>query len=70
MKFRIEKNITINLTPDELKELIAEKCREQGYTTVEAKDVTFDVGMELQGYGQGEHNEVVFRGCRISSKGE
>ena len=67
---KIGNNITISLTPTEIKELIAEKCREQGYTTVEAKDVTFDVGMELQGYGQGEHNEVVFRGCRISSKGE
>ena len=67
---KIGNNITITLTPTEIKELIAEKCREQGYTTVEAKDVTFDVGMELQGYGQGEHNEVVFRGCRISSKGE
>lgn len=68
MKLQVDKNITINLTPDELKELIAEKCREQGYTTVEAKDVTFDVGTELRGYGMAEHEEVVFRCCTIHSK--
>ena len=70
MKFQVDKNITINLTPYEFKELIAEKCREQGYKNVKASDVTFDVGTELRGYGMAEHEEVVFRGCHIHSKGE
>ena len=65
---KIGNNITITLTPTEIKELIAEKCREQGYTTVEAKDVSFDVGTELRGYGMAEHEEVVVRGCTIHSK--
>jgi hypothetical protein len=65
---KINRNITINLTEEDVKEIIAEKCRAEGYTNVKAENVTLEVGQELQGYGPMEHNVVRFKGCRIYCK--
>ena len=67
---KLDKNITINLTEQDVKEIIAEKCRAEGYTNIKAENVTLEVGQELKGYGLMEHNEIVFKGCKIHYKEE
>lgn len=67
---KISKNITISFTEDEVKEIIAEKCRTEGYTNIKAKDVILDVGTESNGFGTMEREMPIFKGCRVVSLGE
>lgn len=65
---KIDKNITINLTEDDVKEIIVEKCQREGYVNVRAEDVILKVGEEVRGYGPGEYTTCVFKGCTIQCK--
>lgn len=56
--------VTVTLTPEELSELITRYLKEEGY---EVTGVEFKAGLETRGYGYGEHDEVVFRGCSVSA---
>ena len=60
----IRKNITINLSDDEVKQIIAKYLRKEEYN-VTVKDVNFSVGTWLDGYGIIEHEVTYFDGCYI-----
>lgn len=61
---KINKEITITLGEDDVKEIIADYLRKEDYY-VTAKDVELNVGVECRGYGPMEHDEVVFRNCTV-----
>jgi len=63
----ISKNITINLSENDIKEIIQEYLNKKGYR-VEIDDIKFSVSQELHGYYQSEHEEAVFKGCIIQHK--
>ena len=50
----INKNITINLSEDDVKEIIADYCNKNGYK-VKPDDVTLSIGSRCVGFGPGEH---------------
>ena len=52
--------VTVTLTPDEISELITRYLKEEGY---EVTSVEFKAINETRGYGPGEHNVTVFKGC-------
>ena len=52
--------VTVTLTPDEISELITRYLKEEGY---EVTNVEFKASTETRGYGYGEHEVTVFKGC-------
>lgn len=57
-------NITINLSPDDVKQIIAEYLTKKGYV-VKSNGIEFKVGEECRGYGMGEYYVTEFLGCSI-----
>lgn len=65
----IKKNITINLSVDDVKQIITEHFVKEGYT-VKSNGIKFEVGEECHGYGMGEHYVTEFLGCSVKCEGK
>ena len=65
----IKKHIIINLSEKDLKEIILEFVKKQGYET-DIDNIKFDLGTVWKGYGLDEHKETVFKGCTIKCNQE
>lgn len=63
----IAKTVTLSFNEAELKSLIAEKLKDEGYNVSE-KDVEFHVGIRCEGYGFGEENVPYFKKCMVTYK--
>ena len=63
----IKKNITINLTEADIKEIIADYLKKEGYS-VEVDDISINVGMRTVGFYTDEHSEPYFRGIDVKCK--
>lgn len=63
----IKKNITINLSEDDVKQVIANYLKREGYD-VTVKDVSLSVGSRLVGYGMSEHSVNYFKGAYVNCK--
>lgn len=63
----IKKNITINLSEDDVMEIIAEYCNKNGYK-VKPDDVSLSVSRRCVGFGPGEHEEPYFAGAKVTVK--
>lgn len=57
----IVKKMTIELSKDDVKQIIKEYLEKDGYTVV--GDINIDVSEQCVGYGMQEHDEVVFKGA-------
>lgn len=57
-------NITIKLSPDDVKQIIAEYLAKEGYS-VKPDDIKFGISEKCHGYGMGEHYTTVFSGCSV-----
>lgn len=64
------KNITIHLTEEDVKQIIAEYVNRQKGYSVTPEDVTLKIGSVLQGYGTAEHEVQIFERCDVNCKGE
>lgn len=60
----INKNITINLSEDDVKEIIADYCNKNGYK-VKTDDVTLSIGGRCVGYGPAERMQYYFAGAKV-----
>ena len=58
----IENKITITLSENDVKEIVAEYLTEKGYKVTPA-NVTLSVGSTWVGYGMDEHLEACFEEC-------
>lgn len=63
----IKNNITINLSEDDVKKIIADYCTRNGYE-ITAEDVSLKTSVRLVGYGLGEYEESYFAGAVVSVK--
>lgn len=63
----IKKNITINLSKDDVKGIIAEYCNKNGYK-VKPENVSLSVICRCVGYGPGEYEEPYFAGAKVTVK--
>ena len=63
----IKKNITINLSENDVKEIIADYLKREGYD-VTVNDVTLSIGSRCEGYGDAEHEVVYFKGAYVNCK--
>ena len=64
----ISKNITINLSKEDIAQMIVEYLQKEGYQAT-VKDVIFLAGTRLEGYGLMEHSVSYFDGCKVHIKG-
>ena len=67
---KLSKSMTIHLTENDVKEIIAEYIKTQKGYSITADDVTLKVGVECHGYGMAEHDVTVFKGCDVDVKEE
>ena len=63
----IKKNITINLSEDDVKEIITEYCIKNGYDVI-TEDVNLLVCRRSVGYASMEHDEWFFAGAKVNVK--
>lgn len=63
----IKKNITINLSEDDVKQIIVEYVKREGYE-VSIKDVHLSIGSRIEGFGMAERPVYYFKGCNVSCK--
>ena len=63
----IKKNIRIELSENDVKEIIADYLNKEVYTVV-ANDVALSVGTTTKGYGMAEHEVTCFNAAYINCK--
>ena len=63
----IKKNITIELTEDDVKEIIVNYLMRDGYD-VTVDDIRLSVGSRLEGFGMMEHPVNYFEGAYVKCK--
>lgn len=66
---KINKRLTISLTENDVKEIIADYIVQQGFK-VTTEDVKLVVTSEWRGYGMGEYQSPCFKECTVTVKGE
>ena len=60
----VEKKITISLSESDVKEIVAEYLKKEGYN-VAANDVKISVGTKWEGWGLDEHQVTYFKECSV-----
>lgn len=63
----IKTNIKIELSADDVKEIIINYLKNEGYD-FSVDDVVFSVGSRLEGYGMAEHPVSYFDGVYVKRK--
>jgi hypothetical protein len=63
-------NITIKLSPEELKNIIAEYISKETGRRIKSDNIKFLATYDCVGYGMNEYYETVFKGCEIDCKRE
>lgn len=63
----IKKNITIELSENDVKEIIADYLKREGYA-VTVNDVSLSAGSRIEGYGIGEHEVNYFKAAYVKCK--
>lgn len=63
----ILRNITINLSKEDISQMIVDYLEKEGYQ-VTTKDIVFSVGTRIEGYGLTEHPVSYFDGCKVHIK--
>lgn len=57
-------NVTINLTPAQLQQIIADHFAKEG-KKVDPKNIKFEVDRQHTGYGDDAYVATVFCGCKV-----
>ena len=63
----IKKSITINLSENDVKEIIADYLKREG-CDVTVNDITLSIGSRCEGYGTAEHEVNYFKGAYVNCK--
>ncbi len=64
---KAKKNITINLSEDDVKQVIVDYLKRKGYE-VTNNDVRLSVGSRSEGYGMSERKANYFKGAYVNCK--
>lgn len=63
----IKKNITIELSENDVKEIIASYLKNEGYI-ITSDNVNLSVGLRTKGFGMGEYEETYFKAAYVKCK--
>lgn len=61
---KVERTMTISLSTEEIAKIIKQSLEKEGFDFTE-KDVKFEIEKECKGYGMGEYDVTVLKGCSI-----
>ena len=64
---KINKRVTLTFKEEDVKGIICEYLKSQGYT-VNIEDIVLDIGTTTAGYGPMEHQVTRFKECRVEVK--
>ena len=64
---QIKKNITIELSEKDVKEIISDYLNKEGYK-VSVDDISLSVGSRIEGYGMGEYEVNYFKAAYVKCK--
>lgn len=59
---------TIHLSENDLKEIIKRHFKTSAGFDLKPEDISFKVSRESRGYGMGEYEKTVFKGCDVNVK--
>ena len=62
---KIIKNVTVELSEKDLKQIIAEHMKNEGFDAL-PENVSFNVGTRLTGCYRDEHEETYLKGCTVN----
>ena len=62
---KILRSVTVTLSTDELTKIIKEYLEKEGF---EVHNVDFKVSRDTKGYGPGEYEVTVFKGCTATCR--
>ena len=65
-KYLINADFTINITAENLKQLLSQVLSEQFNCVISSKDIEFDIGTITKGYGIHECEVSAFKGCKVN----
>ena len=65
-KYLINADFTINITAENLKQLLSQVFSEQFNCVISSKDIEFDIGTITKGYGMNEYDVSELKGCKIN----
>lgn len=65
-KYLVNADFTINITAENLKQLLAQVLSEQFNCVISSKDIEFDLETITQGYGMHEYQETKLKGCKVN----
>ena len=63
----VVRTVTVNISPDELEDIVKEYLKREGFEPNDAK-IDFKVSSHIEGYGYGEHEVKTFDGCNVVCK--
>lgn len=61
---KIIKNVTIKLNEEELKQIVGEHMKKEGFD-IAPKSISFDLGIRCVGHFNDGYEEAYFRGCTV-----
>lgn len=64
----IEKTITVNISEEELKKIVAEYVEKETKHKIDPENVKFPIGQRTEGDGWGEHYVHFLKGCVVTYK--
>lgn len=64
---KINKRITLTIDEADVKEIIREYLKTQGYR-IDTDDIQLNIGCRTEGYGYEEHDVFYFKECRVEVK--
>lgn len=65
-KYLVNADFTINITAENLKQLLSQVLSEQFNCVISSKDIEFDIGTITKGYGMNEYDVSELKGCKIN----
>lgn len=64
----IKTNVTVNLSEDDVKQILADYVHKKTGYEIRTDDVTLSVGSRIEGYGMGEYSVEYFKGAYVNCK--
>lgn len=65
-KYLVNADFTINITAENLKQLLSQVLSEQFNCVISSKDIEFDIGTITKGYGMNEYDVTELKGCKVN----
>lgn len=69
---KIKRTMTLEISPKEIKNILINYLKDEGYNSITENDITFDIGEKPQGYGYFDDGKTIpyFRSVLVKADKE